>query len=238
MSILSRILSDLVSLVAPRTCPLCGRMLHGQEVICSLCETMAPLTQLWLDEETPMHQRFWGLMPVERAVALLWYVEGSEWQDVVHRFKYGGQWRIAYNLGRWWGAILREQSIFEDVDMILPVPLHWRRRLSRGYNQSEELALGMAEELGLPVRSGLVRRSRYNTSQTSQSYSERWDNVEGIFSVSKAKELEGKHILLVDDVFTTGATIISLGCEILRVVPSARLSVATLCCSRNAISKG
>lgn len=212
-------------------------MLHGDESVCSMCEAMAPLTMLWREEENPMHQRFWGQMPIEKAVSMLWFVDGSVWQDAVHRFKYKGEWRTAYDLGRWWGATLRQESLFEDVDMIVPVPLHWRRRLQRGYNQAEELALGMAKELAKPVRQDVVRRHRYNASQTQSSYSERWENVEGIFRVRRAESLEGCHILLVDDVFTTGATLISLGCEILRAVPSARISVATLFCTRSGISK-
>ena len=237
MSILNRIFGDVMSLIAPRTCPLCGQILHGEEIICASCEAMAPLTQLWREEENPMQQRFWGLLPVQRAVALLWYIENSPWQGVVHRFKYGGQWRVAYNLGRWYGTLLRDEGLADDIDLIIPVPLHWLRRFGRGYNQSEELALGIAKELGKRVLTSAVVRHRYNSSQASQHYTERWENVEGIFRVRKAEELEGKHKLLVDDVFTSGATIISLGETILRSVPSARLSVATLCCSRKAMAK-
>lgn len=184
-----------------------------------------------------MQQRFWGLVPVKRAVSMLWYVEGSGWQSVVHRFKYGGEWRVAYNLGRWAGSMLREEGLFEDVDLVVPVPLHWLRRLKRGYNQSEELALGIAKELGKELCTGAVVRHRYNSSQASRQYSERWDNVEGIFRVKDVARLENRHILLVDDVFTSGATIISLSETILKAVPSAMISVATLCCSRKSIAK-
>ena len=182
-----------------------------------------------------MQERFWGLLPVEEASALLWYVEGSPWRDAVHRFKYAGRWLSAYDLGRWYGALLKESGAYADVDVIVPVPLHWRRRLWRGYNQAEYLAEGMAREMGLKVDRHSLCRYRYNASQTSQSHSERWDNVEGIFRVRRPKALEGKHILLVDDVFTTGATIISLGETILRAVPSARLSVAVLATTRRSL---
>lgn len=182
-----------------------------------------------------MCERFWGLLPVERAAAFLWYVEGSPWRRVIHNFKYGGRWRVAYDLGRWYGVCLREGGLFADVDVVVPVPLHWRRRLGRGYNQSEYLARGIAQELGVECDFGSVRRSRYNASQVSRSAAERWDNVEGIFGVRHPERLQGKHILLVDDVFTTGATIMSLGSEILSRSEGVRLSVAVLATSRHSL---
>lgn len=236
MSILSDIIADVRSLVVPRSCPICGGpMPRGQTVVCTACEATAPLTMLWEERANAMHERFWGLLPVEEASALLWYVEGSPWRDAVHRFKYAGRWLSAYDLGRWYGALLRESGAYADVDVIIPVPLHWRRRLWRGYNQAEYLAEGMAREMGLEVDRRSLCRHRNNASQTSQSHADRWDNVEGIFRVRNGKALENKHILLVDDLFTTGATIMSLGETILRAVPSARLSVAVLATTRRSL---
>ena len=115
------------------------------------------------------------------------------------------------------------------------MPLHWWRQLRRGYNQSEYLARGIAEELGAKVDVRSVKRCRYNRSQTSRHKSERWENVEGIFKVKRPAVLEGKHILLVDDVFTSGATIMSLGKTILSASPTVRLSVAVLASSRKSL---
>jgi ComF family protein len=154
---------------------------------------------------------------------------------MVHRFKYGGEWRAAYDMGRWYGAELRESGLYADVDVVVPVPLHLGRRLWRGYNQSEYIARGIARELGVEVDARSVRRHRYNSSQTSQRADERWDNVEGIFRVKRPERLHGKHILLVDDVFTTGATIMSLGSTILSAVENVRLSVAVLATSRHSL---
>lgn len=182
-----------------------------------------------------MMERFWGLLPIEHASALFWYVEGSPWRDAVHRFKYGGRWLSAYDMGRWYGALMRESGLYATVDAIVPVPLHWWRRMWRGYNQSEYIARGIARELGVKVLSHAVVRHRYNQSQTHQSVFRRWANVEGIFRVRKADELCGRHILLVDDVFTTGATIFSLGETILRAVPDVRLSVAVLATTRRSL---
>ena len=182
-----------------------------------------------------MMERFWGLLPIEHASALFWYVEGSPWRDAVHRFKYGGRWLSAYDMGRWYGALIRESGLYASVDAVVPVPLHWWRSVWRGYNQSEYIARGIARELGVEVLSRAVVRHRYNQSQTRQSTFRRWANVEGIFRVRRADELRGRHILLVDDVFTTGATIFSLGETILRTVPDVRLSVAVLATTRRSL---
>ena len=227
---------DLRRITLPEVCPICGgRLPRGEAVVCSLCEATAPLTYLWQSEENPLREHFAGLLPVERATAFFWYVEGSAWRDAVHRFKYGDMWRTAYNLGRWYGACLRESGLYDDVDAVVPVPLHWWRRVCRGYNQSEYLADGIARELGVKVLRHSVMRHRYNKPQARRTHHERWDNVEGIFRVRDAESLRGKHILLVDDVLTTGATVISLGEEILNKVEDVRLSVAVLAVPRHSL---
>ncbi len=234
---LSDLWCDVRRIILPRSCPICGgRLPRGEAVVCSLCEATAPLTHLWLSEDNPLRDRFAGLLPISRATAFFWYVEGSAWREAIHRFKYGNMWRTAYDLGRWYGACLKDSGLYDDVDVVIPVPLHWRRRLSRGYNQSEYLADGIARELGVKVDRQCVVRHRYNDSQTSRSRDDRWENVEGIFRVSHPERLRGKHILLVDDVLTTGATIISLGETILHSGDDVRLSVAVLATPRHTVS--
>lgn len=235
---LSDILRDLRRLIAPPTCPICGGPLPDENVgVCTMCELTAPLTNTWIERENAMTERFWGLVPIEHASAFLWYVEGSEWREAIHRFKYKGAWHSAYALGRWYGNQLKESGNYDDVDLVVPVPLHWLRRIGRGYNQSEYLADGIAERLGVEVDRGSVVRRRYNRTQTSRSHLQRWDNVKGIFAVRNAERLRGRHILLVDDVFTTGATIMSLGETILQAVPDARLSVATLAATPRSLNR-
>lgn len=235
---LNDIFRDITSLVAPRTCPVCGEKLPRENIaVCTLCEVTAPLTNLWQECHNAMTERFWGMLPIERAAALFWYVEGSPWRKAIHRFKYFGAWLTAYDMGRWMGRELRESGNFDDIDVVVPVPLHWLRRMWRGYNQSEYIAKGIADSLGVKVDTRSVKRYRYNRSQTSQHRTERWDNVEGIFRVKRARHLNGKHILLVDDVFTTGATIMSLGETILNATTDCRLSVATLAASRQSLGQ-
>jgi ComF family protein len=236
MSMLNDLILDLRELFAPRTCPICGGELRRDDIaVCTMCQITAPLTNLWEEADNAMTQRFWGIIPVRRAAALFWHVEGSPWRKAVHRFKYTNEWLTAYNLGRWLGILMRQSGNFDDVDVIIPVPLHWWRRLSRGYNQSEYIARGIAKSLGCKVLTHAVRRHHYNRTQTSQSATERWNNVEGIFRVTQPKRLQGRHILLVDDVFTTGATIMSLGETMLKAVDNCQLSVATLAITRQSL---
>lgn len=232
----SDIVSDVSSLVFPRTCPVCGEIMpRSGSAVCTMCQITAPLTNLWLESGNAMEQRFWGLMPVEAASAFFWFVEGSAWRRVVHRFKYLGAWRVAYELGRWYGACMKQGGLYDTVDVVVPVPLHFRKLIVRGYNQSEHLAEGIARELGVRVERGCVRRHRYNASQTTRSSRERWDNVEGIFSVRHPERIAGKHVLLVDDVFTTGATVISCGTALLSAAEGVRLSVAALTVPRHSL---
>lgn len=234
---LSKILRQILSLFIPSSCPVCGSALDlGEGVICPSCEVTAPYTYLWREPYNAMDARLGGLLPVVHSAAFVWFVEGNAWREAIHSFKYQGRWRAAYDLGRRFGAELKESGLYADVDVVIAVPLHLRRRLRRGYNQSEYIARGIARELGVEVDTRSVVRRRYNATQTTKSVVERWENVEGIFSVRHAERLAGKHILLVDDVFTTGATIISLGSEILGSVGGARLSIATLAASRRGLN--
>lgn len=148
----SDIVADVASLIFPRTCPVCGEPLPRRGgVVCPMCEITAPLTNLWLERGNAMMQRFWGQLPVEQASAFFWYVNESDWRKMVHNFKYYGAWRTAYNLGRWYGACMKQGGLYDTVDVAVPVPLHLRRTLARGYNQSEMLAAGIARELGIKV---------------------------------------------------------------------------------------
>ncbi len=236
MSMLSNIFWDIASLFAPHTCPVCHAKLHNHDnPVCPLCEITAPLTNLWQEAENEMTERLWGIIPIERAAALFWFVEGSPWRSTIHQFKYGGAWLTAYNMGRWLGRLLRQSGHFDDIDLVVPIPLHWRRRLKREYNQSEYIARGIAAELGVKIDTRSLYRRRYNRSQTSKHRSERWENVEGIFAMRSNKTFADKHILLVDDVFTTGATIISAAQAILGAEPSCRISVATLATTRHSV---
>lgn len=127
------ILSDVRGLFYPSLCPVCGGELpEGGRTVCTLCRMTAPLTRFWEQADNPMMRRLWGHVPVVGAAAFIWYVEGSGWQRLIHAFKYHGQWRLALEMGTWYGACLADSGAFADADALVPVPLHWIRRLGRG----------------------------------------------------------------------------------------------------------
>lgn len=232
------ILRDIGELFFPRRCPVCEGELAGDgSVICTACAWDMPLTGFWAEADNPVAQKFWGHIPVEQASAFFYYTEKSRFKELVLSFKYRGGWRLAEQLGRWYGARMEEGGLYGGVDVVIGVPLHARRRMSRGYNQSEYLAEGIARALERPVDRRSVRRRVNNPSQTRTDAAERWDNVQGIFAVRRPERLSGKHILLVDDVLTTGATIISCAEAILAAVPDAKISIAALAVSKKGLER-
>ena len=220
----------LTEALFPRVCPVCGdRLLPAEYFVCTACRFAVPMTGFCREASNPMTRRLEGLLPVERAAAFMWFVDGSRWQRLIHDFKYSGKWLYARRLGEWFGSEMADSGLWHDIDAVVPVPLHWRKRMSRGYNQSEYIADGIASALGTKVdRRSVVRRVN-NPSQTRNSALERWENVDGIFGVRNPEALKGRHLLLVDDVFTTGATLVSCGSAIIEAVGSenVRLSLAT-----------
>ncbi len=238
MSTLSNILSDMLSLFTPSECVGCGKVLVNRlDWICVECQSMMPLTGFHTDSDNPMAQRIRALNPmVVSATAQYYYINNGRWREVIHEIKYRKGWRTAQKLGYWYGSELAEEPLYRDVDLVIGVPLHPLRLLRRGYNQSEKIAEGMAKALGSHTKRGLLRRVRNNPSQvTTHSNAQRWENVHSLFEVRRPRELEGRHILLVDDVFTTGATLSSCIEAIQSRVPSCRISVATIAISRRNI---
>jgi ComF family protein len=185
----------------------------------------APLTTHPTEAHNPLLDHMRTIVPTERAAALLSFPKGSGWREAVHEFKYKGSWRIAEECGRWLGEALAEGELFYDVDLIIPVPLHRRKQLKRGYNQAEYMARGVAAALQRPYSTKHLHRVKNNPSQALKRSEERWSNVEGIFSVKRAEELRGKHILLVDDVITSGATIGSSAQALINSVEGVRISI-------------
>ena len=233
------VLRDATSLFLPRTCLACGKvLLENEGSICLTCRYNMPLTNFSSRRDNPMKLLFENILPIEAATAMFWFVGGTEWQRIIHSFKYYGRWLFAQKMGEWLGEELHDSGNFEGVNLIIPIPLHYRRRLKRGYNQSEQLALGVGRKMGVKCDFRSVRRSQYNDSQTSKSRSERWDNVEEIFDVRRAERLRGKHILLLDDVLTTGATMASCASAIVKACEGdVLISVASLSVSRRIIEE-
>lgn len=235
MSILSDWLRDLRALLFPARCAVCGEPLaRGEQLVCTFCRTTAPLTGYWREADNPVVERCRDLLPVHRASAFLFFVRGSGWRRLIHGFKYRGQWRVARAMGAWYGRCLKESGLYDDVRTVVPVPLHLRKRCRRGYNQAEYIAEGIASALGARVDRHSVRRCRNTASQTLKPRRERAANVEGAFRVVRPDHLTG-HVLLVDDVMTTGNTLLACAEAMLRAAPACRVSLAALAVSRRGL---
>ena len=235
---LQRSTSDLLSLLFPSVFPVCGEKMHsGEKLICNMCRSDMPLTNFEAREENAMEQRLWGLMPVVHATALFFYIEESRFRFLIHAIKFRGSWRTAILLGEWLGLILARTERFDEIDLIVPVPQHPLRRLQRGYNQSDYIARGVAKAMRRDIDCHSLRRHTYSRSQIKRPKIERWDNVFGAFRVRNGKAFQGRHILLVDDVFTTGSTICACADAILKAAPDARISVATIAVSHQEVGK-
>lgn len=230
------ILNDLLALFVPERCAVCGdRLLEGEHAVCTVCRASAPFTGFWAEEDNPVLRHCRNFLPVCHASGFLFYRHGSGWRDLIHDFKYHGRWTLARSMGAWYGRKLREGGLYADVDLVVPLPLHPFKRCWRGYNQSEYLAEGIAGQLGVKVDRTHVVRLRNTPSQALRSRRERESNVEGAFGVRKAGALAGRHILLVDDVFTTGSTLLACASAVLAAVPDCRVSIAALAVSRHEI---
>jgi ComF family protein len=223
------LLRDFVNLVYPDLCCACGDVLQEQEnLICLHCETELPRTNFHLHRDNPMERIFWGRIPIEKAAAFVYFYKSSHVQEVMHRIKYKGAKEAAHRLGLWYGRDINDATAFIDAAMLIPVPLHRKKEKQRGFNQSEWFAKGLSESTGIPVNTTALAREQWSETQTKKSRYLRWENVKEIFKVKDASAFEGKHVIIVDDVITTGATIEACARQILELNCGARVSVLTL----------
>lgn len=218
---------DLVHLFHPRRCPLCGKMPAGRDsLLCLRCFGELPRTYFeQYSEENPTEERLREQIPVDHAYSLLFYSKGNPAQRLILALKYGGHKEIAFWLGRLAGReLLRRHHPLCDNEVLVPVPIHARRLRERGYNQAEWIARGIQSVWHCPIDTVTLHRTRFQTSQTNVEKQERWENVKDSFVVREPGRLEGKKILLVDDVITTGATACCCA-EALSQVKAARVHI-------------
>jgi ComF family protein len=218
---------DFLQFFFPDLCLACGQILNNQEkVLCTPCLFHIPRTEFHKDPENPVSQLFWGRVKIEYAAAFFYFNKGSAYQPLIHKLKYNGRRDIGIEMGKAFGAELRK-SVFASADVIIPVPLHPKKMKIRGYNQSEMIANGLASALGLPVNIVSLLRGESTETQTRKSRFERFRNVEGKFRVHGGLELEGKHIILADDVVTTGSTLEACAIALLEI-KGTKVSILTL----------
>lgn len=228
MNKLTRGISDLTELFFPTLCITCGNRLISQEkFLCIDCWRDLPVTNFHLNKKNKVTQLFWGRVEIENATSFFSYKKGSKYTQLIHFIKYKGLKELGFETGRKFGFTLLSSEDFNTIDFIVPVPLHPKKLKIRGFNQSDWIAKGIAESLQKPVSNKNLFRKIHTSTQTRKNRFERWQNVESIFGVNYPKEFHDKHILLIDDVVTTGSTLEACAFQILKL-DNTKVSIATL----------
>ena len=200
----------------------------GEEVLCSKCLYDLPRTRAWLTADNMVARQFWGRIPIDLACSLFHFAKGSRYQHLLHLLKYSGRRDIGVYLGKQLGHELAQVADYGNISAIVPVPLHPKKQQMRGYNQSQAIAEGIAHYTGWRVEPNVLIRHRFTQTQTRKNHDERMLNVANAFAVQQGEQLRGQHILLVDDVITTGATLEHCAHTLLNGCPDIRISIASL----------
>ena len=224
----STILSPLVHFFYPHNCIGCGSdIIEKENFLCLECINDLPHTGFATHANNPVEKIFWGRIPVTFGMSEFYFSKDSIIQNLIHEFKYRGNKNLGLYLGKIIGKTMLNSNRFSNIDFLIPLPLFTEKEFKRGFNQSSILCSGIKEVMNIPVITKNVIRRIHTETQTKKGRIQRWENVEKSFSVLEPASLKGKHILLVDDVITTGATLEACGTEILKI-EGARLSIATL----------
>ncbi|MDR0799888.1 MAG: ComF family protein [Dysgonamonadaceae bacterium] len=221
-------LSDFLSLFFPKLCLHCREPLMGAETfLCLHCQRLLPKTGYLSFQDNAATDRFRGKIPVAKAVSYLYYNKGGVGQKIVAEIKYRGNIRLGREIGRQLAEDLHSKGFFENVDFLVPVPLHPKKLKKRGFNQAEIIAQGVASVTKIPMETTRLYRRKANLTQTKKNVYERWKNADGIFSLRDPSVFASKHVLLVDDVLTTGATLEACAVRLLEI-PQIKISLLTL----------
>ena len=224
-------LTELIELIFPRHCYVCGEVLsHQEQDMCLNC--LYKLPKIENIHRNDLEKVFWGKFDVERVTSYIYYQKESPYNRLLHKMKYGNHPEVGYRLATMAADRLMQEGFFDGIDAIVPLPLSKKKRRTRGYNQCDYIAEGLSLKSGIPVIKDCVIRTKANESQTHKSRDERWKNAEGIFSLANAEAIEGKHILLIDDILTTGATLTNCALAIQQHC-KCRISVFTLAYTYN-----
>lgn len=222
------LLTDFIALLYPEICVGCSRALkQSDHIICFDCSMNMPRTYYEKHPNTPIEKLFWYKADIQEATAAYFFTKKSRIQNMIHAFKYRGNQEAAIFLGEKLGILIRNSHRFKTIDCILPVPLHPHKKKIRGYNQAELLAQGISYILDIPLEIDLLLRKDHNSSQTNKGLYTRWANVNSVFCIENPERITNKHVLLVDDVITSGATIEACAQQILAIT-NTKVSIASL----------
>lgn len=211
-------INDFLSMIFPRICNSCGNSLYkGEEVICTFCTYHLPKTGFLLRPENPVAKSFWGKVQIESASAFYYFNKGNRVQHLIHRLKYKGSTEVGVKIGQLYGYALARSPFYQHVQAVIPVPLHPSRLMKRGYNQSDFIALGIADAMGVHVETNLLLRSHKTETQTRKKRFHRYENMKSVFEINVSNTSTARNFLLVDDVITTGSTLASCAEELLKI---------------------
>lgn len=228
MNYLYNLWDDVISLLFPRLCYGCGNhLMRNESLICTECYVAIPRSEYHLKPDNPVAQIFWGRCLIEKAAAFSYYTRGSRIRNLIHNLKYRGVKEVGFELGKIYALSLKKSGFLDDIDLIIPVPLHPSKLRKRGFNQSDFISGGISAVTGIPVDTGVLVRTAGTKTQTRKSRYDRWVNVEGIFTVEGFDRIVNSHVLLVDDVITTGSTIESCA-NVILAAEGTRVSVLAL----------
>ncbi len=228
-----KLFKSLVNLLFPRVCAACGNiLLEGEDSVCTTCRFLLPKTGYENNPDNPLAQMFYGQIPFNAVMAEFFFSKTGKVQHLIHGLKYHHCRENGIFLGQEIGKSLLKAPDYQGIDFIIPIPLHPKKEKLRGYNQSLVIAEGIHEIMNVPIAEKSLVRSVFTDTQTKKSREERYQNVKDIFELKKPEQLQGKHVLLVDDVLTTGATLMSAGKALLHA-EGIKISVATVACASN-----
>ncbi len=228
MNFIKTYLKDLWFLIYPNICEACGMILNNNEgPICTKCLYELPRTDYCKHIENDITLLFAGRIKIEKATALFHFHKGSRFRKLLHSLKYKNKPEIGILLGKELGAAMYSSGNYNNIDYIIPVPLHPKRQKQRGYNQSEMIGKGISLVTDIPILTDVLIRNVETVTQTKMTREERWKNVSGKFIINNPEKIENKHVILIDDVVTTGSTLEACG-EKLLTIKDLSLSIAVL----------
>lgn len=221
-------MSDLFGMFFPCLCEVCNTPLtHGEETMCLHCRYNLPRCNIHNNPFNIIHQRLMRHVPIERAAAYFFYHRDSAYTNLILSAKYRGRPKILEQLAKEFAQTISPDGFFDGIDRIIPVPMYRSKKISRGYNQTDYIARGLHKATGIKIANNIIAIRKHTTQTRKGAYS-RWLNAQNTYSVENPHELNGLHILLIDDVITTGATLTACAEAIHKTAPSATISILTL----------
>ncbi len=219
---------QLLNLFYPNLCIVCEHRTHSkEELFCLDCQYHIHPTEMYKYQNNEFTAHFKGRIDLVNGAALYYYVKGGRIQKAIELLKYKNRPDIGIRLGRFYGSLLKKLPQYSDIDLILPVPLHSIRKIQRGYNQSSLIANGISESLNVMVREDILKRNKATYTQTEKNRMERISNMQKVFEIEKTGLIQNRHILLVDDILTTGATLEACASLLIKS-GSVKISMVTL----------